>query len=435
MNDIEFDERVRTGLRSIVDAAGPAPQLRETSTSTRGGAARGWLRPLGAAAAVAAVLVAGLFALGRSPESTTSSTPDASDLLGSWTLSGGVLDGVELELEVGSSPREWTFAVDGPCERFDASACPPGPRVVGSDACNDFARPARFDDDRITWIGTTFWSTLAGCPDAPLPDAFRELATAEAVDYVIVDDVLTLAAGAARLTFVRSDLLPEPPVEHTDPAPSTVVPPETTRAPTALTIMETPDEDAIDADHVVVDGVAVAVNTELVPLPERATVIRHGGTIIDEGGGPRLCMGVQEDSYPPGCDGPIVDGLDMTGWAETVDGVTFGGRTLDVSWPPVDGHVTLIRQQAVEFVPPPETPTLEPASFTDAELQAAQDAIFPRMASGEMFIGSFYWGDATNRITVELMGADQESVRALVALVDDPDMLVVIGIAEILDGS
>ena len=86
-------------------------------------------------------------------------------------------------------------------------------------------------------------------------------------------------------------------------------------------------------------------------------------------------------------------------------------------------------------MPPPETPTLEPASFTDAELQAAQDAIFPRMASGEMFIGSFYWGDATNRITVELMGADQESVRALVALVDDPDMLVVIGIAEILDGS
>ena len=433
MNDTELDERLRTGLRSIVDAAGPAPRFPKSPTLPRGIAARGWLRPLGAAAAVVAVLVAGLFVLNGSRESTPSSASDASNLLGSWTLTGVVLDGVELDL--GSSPREWTFAVDGPCDELDAATCPPGPWVLGSDACNTFARPARFDAEHITWIGTMFLSTLVGCPDAPLPDAFRALAMAEAVDYGIVDDVLTLTAGNARLTFSRSNLPPAPLIERTDPAPPTTAPSETTQATTDSSITAGPDDEAIDAGYFMVDGVSVAVNTELSRLPERATVIRHGGTIIDSGDGPRMCMGVVEDSYPPQCEGPIVDGLDMSGWAETVGDVTFGERTVDVSWPPVDDHVTLISQQAYEPVPPPEPPTLEPASFSEAELQAAQDAIFPKMAGGEMYIGSFAWGDATNRITVDVMAADRVTVRALAELVADPDILVVIGIAEILDGS
>ncbi len=430
MNDIEFDERLRTGLRSLTEAAGPAPRISKVAASPGGWASRGWWPSLAAAAAVVTVLVAGLFVLDRSPESTTSSNQDGAELLGTWTLTAAVLDGAELE--VGPTSRDWTFIADRDCTRT-FSPCTPGPIVVGRDACNSFERTASFSPDRITW-GDETQSTLVGC-SGPLTDAFGELAMAEVVDYVIIDEVLTLSAGAARLTFVWSGAPLEPPDALPDPAPPTISLPETipvlvTSGTTAL-----PTEDAVDADHFVVDGVAVAVTTELPELPELATTIRDGGTIIDDGDGPRMCMGVVDESYPPQCDGPVVDGLDMGGWAETVAGVTFGERTIDVSWPPVDDHVTLIRQQTFEPVTPPEPPTLEPASFSEAELQAAQDAIVPMMAGGELYIGSFGWGDATNRITVDLMVADQVTVRALAQLVDDPDMLVVIGIAEILDGS
>lgn len=239
--------------------------------------------------------------------------------------------------------------------------------------------------------------------------------------------------------------------------------------------------------------------TDLGQLPERATEVELSGTVIDDGNGPRACIGVVEESYPPGCDGPVVDGLQMGDWAESADGVSFGERTLHVSWPPIDNHVALLSERAFEPPPYPTSPTLdlpaecadidvfvdverlaryanshpdttatpyvvdggrigvlkitgdietiradlsertaepclEPVQFSTAELQAAQDSIVQLMLVGELSIGSSGSGNAYNRVTVDVAVADEATVRALTAVVDDPSILLVFGTSRILAG-
>ena len=85
--------------------------------------------------------------------------------------------------------------------------------------------------------------------------------------------------------------------------------------------------------------------TNLDVLPEKATVVRFTSTLIDSGGGLELCTGQVATALPPKCVGPVVDGLDPTGWTQSDDGVTWGFRTVTVTWPPIDGHLTLIEDQ------------------------------------------------------------------------------------------
>ena len=89
----------------------------------------------------------------------------------------------------------------------------------------------------------------------------------------------------------------------------------------------------------------VWTRTNLDGVPERATVVRFTSTLIDSGRGLELCLGDILASLPPQCSGPVVDGLDSTGWTQTADGVTWGTRTVTVPWPPVDDHLTLITDQ------------------------------------------------------------------------------------------
>ncbi|MCJ7780219.1 MAG: hypothetical protein MUQ27_05290 [Acidimicrobiia bacterium] len=105
-----------------------------------------------------------------------------------------------------------------------------------------------------------------------------------------------------------------------------------------------------------IDGLEVVTITELGELPNRAEKVEFTATIIDSGSGPMLCTGGVADSLPPQCDGPIADGLDLSGWTEEARGVRWGDRTVVVTWPPVDGHVQLLEDtepQHAEFVYPP----------------------------------------------------------------------------------
>jgi hypothetical protein len=90
----------------------------------------------------------------------------------------------------------------------------------------------------------------------------------------------------------------------------------------------------------------VLTRTDLDALPEQATIVRFTSTLIDSGNGLELCLGGVAESEPPQCAGPVVDGLDPEGWTKTSTDVTWGTRSVTVAWPPVDGQLTLIGDEA-----------------------------------------------------------------------------------------
>ena len=93
------------------------------------------------------------------------------------------------------------------------------------------------------------------------------------------------------------------------------------------------------------DGVSVYSDTVSGAIPIVASKVEFTGTIIDSGDGPEICFGGVAESLPPQCSGPVAIDLEMNDWAETVSGVSFGDRTVVVSWPPQDNKVTLISDQ------------------------------------------------------------------------------------------
>jgi len=78
-------------------------------------------------------------------------------------------------------------------------------------------------------------------------------------------------------------------------------------------------------------------------LPAEAT---GHGMVIDDGSGPRMCLGMIMDSYPPQCEGPAIIGWD---WAsvdgeESAVGVTWGEYRIRGVW---DGDVFTIDRPPV----------------------------------------------------------------------------------------
>ena len=123
-----------------------------------------------------------------------------------------------------------------------------------------------------------------------------------------------------------------------------------------------------------VDGLAVEVLTPLDELPQHATVVRFTTTLIDSGrGGLELCISGVSDSLPPQCRGPVVDGLDPTGWTETQSGVTWGDRTVTVAWPPsADGHLTLIADEPALALPSTDDEMVAAMSQLPAECEGIE---------------------------------------------------------------
>ena len=83
-----------------------------------------------------------------------------------------------------------------------------------------------------------------------------------------------------------------------------------------------------------VGGVEVVVETEAGRLVDRAARVEFTGMVIDSGSGPEWCLSGVAESLPPSCDGPVVEGLAMDPWADELNGVRWGVRTVTVSWPP-----------------------------------------------------------------------------------------------------
>lgn len=282
-----------------------------------------------------------------------------------------------------------------------------------------------------------------------------------------------------------------------NPPPSTVTasPGVTTSSPpsavTTTTMMVERSVRTFD-----VGGVEVVVMTDTDELPARATAVEVTGTLIDSGGGPKLCAGAVMTSLPPQCSGTIVDGLDMTGWAEEAQGVQWGERTVSVTWPPVDDHVQLIsasEPEYTEYVYPPGVLPAECADIdafvgsgdvneyarglgevsggvyltndgvivlqvsddpqphrdalasggrqacvieverSEAEQRVIHDQIDKQLAA-MVYSGSVSSPGPGGRVEVGIPVADRATVEAIAAFVDNPSAIRVIGWAILLDG-
>ena len=129
-------------------------------------------------------------------ESTTSPADQA--LLGPvWWLTEAVVDGVSLELPTDLNSRtrfQFLDGVDVPA----CSECPPGPKLVGNDSCNDFAASVRVEDDTVSVIQ---WgeSTMQGC-EGPLIDAMDRVLRG-GFTYTVVDDELLVESSASTITL------------------------------------------------------------------------------------------------------------------------------------------------------------------------------------------------------------------------------------------
>ena len=88
------------------------------------------------------------------------------------------------------------------------------------------------------------------------------------------------------------------------------------------------------------DGIEVVVDTPLEELPDRASKVVFSDHVINDGDGPRLCMGFAVDTRPPAClRQPVLNGFDPDSWPDEESGVRWGGWDVTVSWPIQDGHL------------------------------------------------------------------------------------------------
>jgi hypothetical protein len=135
---------------------------------------------------------------------TACGSDDANPLFANaWILTSAVDHGAQVEVPQGSEIR-WRFLKDGGCgDRY--TFCPDGPRLVGNDVCNDFARSFQVDGDQVVW-GDDWWSSAVGCPRG-LTDTLQDFFLVGSIRYVVADDQLRLTSSddTVRLTLRASD--------------------------------------------------------------------------------------------------------------------------------------------------------------------------------------------------------------------------------------
>jgi len=171
-----------------------------------------------------------------------------------------------------------------------------------------------------------------------------------------------------------------------------------------------------------VGGIEVVSHTSLSELPEAATEVEFTSTIIDSGNGPEICIGGVAESLPPQCSGPIIEDLVMGDWAETASRVSWGERTVVVSWPPNQNRkVTLYGDREAEerssqfndgFPLPGECVDLDWENTVDVEQLSYWADINPEIAGIAYFSRDF---DALQQLSQEekdQLISDQETAQA-----------------------
>lgn len=303
-----------------------------------------------------AVRLAGLSLLVAVAACADDSIEDSSSIEGRWILESWEESGERILVEVGVN------TVGEPWIEFSGDGTGTAGTFVGSTGCN-----------RVSESGYEFSAgflvleeavvTAAGCEPRRAEDILLAMLwnTPDGIEVVLDADRMewfgsNLEGTVYPLVFRRDGSSP-PDASGT----SSTTAPSANVAP-AIQVYE-------------VEGIEVVTPTRLDELPHRATQVEFLVTVIDSGDGPELCIGGVATSLPPQCSGPVAAGLDMEGWSEELNGVRWGDRSVVVTWPPIDGVVTVVADSPlipwdVEF--PPEA---LPAECRDVQTAAGTGAI------------------------------------------------------------
>lgn len=125
-------------------------------------------------------------------------------------------------------------------------------------------------------------------------------------------------------------------------------------------------------------------------------VTTHGvATVLDDGGGPELCLGGVAESWPPQCDGPPLvgwdweqqrqvpapPGTDATGGYTAASGVRWGEYALTGQWDGTSFTVGTVAADSPHGRPPPAVPTPPPPDqpLDEARLVQVQQEAMDRV--------------------------------------------------------
>ena len=205
-DDPTFDDRLRSGLQAVADAAGDPPPFPVAQATN--GTPPGWPRPLLAAAAlvvVAAIGVALVVATGDDGSGqrvtagvTTSKVPDASFVGTEWWLSSAIDDqGHPVPIRA----LRLTVSNRADCSGDDLG-CPDRPHLRAGDGCNGIARLATIGPRTIV-VGARFGVMTAMACQSPiqqLVESFFDGATA--FRYAVRGHELAITAPGRRARLV-----------------------------------------------------------------------------------------------------------------------------------------------------------------------------------------------------------------------------------------
>lgn len=185
---------------------------------------------------------------------------------------------------------------------------------------------------------------------------------------------------------------------------------------------------------------AVPAASPTAMLPADAPV-RARATVLDEGGGPVLCLGSVAFSHPPQCSGP-----DVGGWVwdehphESSAGVRWGAYTMEGAWDGATFAPTDVRESTPEDWPEEDVAALfasrcpapaggwipvDPATTTGSALSAAH-----RVAEG-LPDYAISWGDQTiNPVWPETLQDDPLSLEVQQAMNDPRWTILNVGVTD-----
>jgi len=186
--------------------------------------------------------------------------------------------------------------------------------------------------------------------------------------------------------------------------------------------------------------VEIVSETDLAELPEVASKVEFSSMIIDSGDGPEICLGGVNESLPPQCSGPVAEGLQMVDWAETVSGVSFGERTVVVSWPPIDNKVTFLSDREYEqrntirqnnFPLPKECENLDWEKTVDIEVLSNWADANPEIAKIAYFSRDI---DALQTLSSEAKDELKTDVEKALAAESELANQLGIGVLQVIEG-
>jgi hypothetical protein len=155
------------------------------------------------------------------------------------------------------------------------------------------------------------------------------------------------------------------------------------------------------------------------PSPVPDGEVRTSGlvTVLDNGEGPQLCLGVVAQSYPPQCGGPQLEDFDFGDvGAETAAGVTWGQYALTGTFDGTTFTVTdAIPAALYDTMKEPEAGGLEPAcddaTTTDADKATPEDMDATLAAASALPTYATAWlskGTINVAVTEDPEGAEAE---------------------------